>query len=327
MKKSYFAPASIGNFSVGFDLLGAALQPVSGELLGDILHLEAHAESTSLTCSGRYQHQLPNVFADNLVIQCYQRFKDKVAALQPEFRVPELRLHLEKRLPVGSGLGSSACSVVVACYAFNDYCQQPLDETQLLQLMVEAEGSVSGALHYDNVIPSVSGGLQLILPDSAVKGRALPYFKHWRLVVSYPGTAVSTKAAREVMATQLALGDSVTFAGELARFVSALYAGDEADALAALKDVVAEPARLTLMPELTELREQLSKQYALAHLGISGAGPTLFAVCTHAQQAEQCAQYLTEHYSKNSDAMTHICQFSEQGARQISVAEGVALCV
>lgn len=326
MMKSYFAPASTGNLSVGFDLIGVALQPVSGEWLGDILHIKGHSEQTTLACSGRYQHQLPVADTDNLVIQAYRLFQNKVAELKPELNLPELELHLEKRLPVGSGLGSSACSVVVALYAFNDYFQHPLNKTQLLQLMAEVEGSVSGSLHYDNVIPSLHGGLQLIIPDSPDKIRALPWFRHWRLVVSYPGTGISTKAAREVMAKQLTLKDSVTFAGELARFINALYAGDEADALAALKDVVAEPARIALMPELPQLRKDLAV-YNIAHVGISGAGPTLFAVCTNDQQAALCASYLAEHYSKNKDAMTHVCQVSELGARQIEALPGASLCV
>jgi hypothetical protein len=35
-----YAPASIGNMSVGFDALGLALAPMDGTLLGDLVRLE-----------------------------------------------------------------------------------------------------------------------------------------------------------------------------------------------------------------------------------------------------------------------------------------------
>ena len=101
--KSYFAPASTGNFSVGFDLLGAAFAPKNGELLGDELVIEGEAAALSLQLSGRYVHQLPGDPADNLVIKCFYAFEQKVGKT-----LPRLKLHLKKHLPVGSGLGSSA---------------------------------------------------------------------------------------------------------------------------------------------------------------------------------------------------------------------------
>ncbi len=311
--KSYFAPASTGNFSVGFDLLGAAFETLpGGPLLGDELVIIGEAAELSLTLSGRYVHQLPSDSSDNLVLQCFDAFEKKVGRT-----LPRLQLHLKKHLPVGSGLGSSACSIVVACYAFNDYFGSPLSSGELLQLTAECEGRVSGSVHYDNVAPSLHGGLQLMMPESAKLFRQLPWFEHWQVVLSYPGTVLSTKAARAVLPQQLSLKHSISFAGMLARFVAALYAKDEAEALLALQDVIAEPARTPLIPELPAIRQALMQE-GIGHVGISGAGPTLFAVCTTAAQAEFAANYLRAHYEKNADGMTQICQLSHQGARVLS---------
>ncbi|MDX1677795.1 homoserine kinase, partial [Arsukibacterium sp.] len=209
----YFAPASTGNFSVGFDLLGAAFEPLAtgpadSGLLGDVLEILAEQRELSLQISGRYRHQLPADISDNLVLSCFYAFEQAVGK-----SLPRLALHLQKNLPVGSGLGSSACSIVVACYAFNDYFGQPLTRRQLLQLMAEAEGGVSGSVHYDNVAPSLMGGLQLMLPGSEQLSRKLPWFNHWRVVLSYPGTVLSTRAARAVLPAQLSLAGSISFAG------------------------------------------------------------------------------------------------------------------
>lgn len=309
--KRYYAPASTGNFSVGFDLLGAAFEPISGQLFGDVLDIVAEQAELELELTGRYVHQLPADSRDNLVLSCFYAFEQKVGR-----SLPRLALRLHKNLPVGSGLGSSACSIVVACYAFNDYFGKPLSDSQLLQLMAQAEGGVSGSVHYDNVAPSFYGGLQLMLPDSAQLCRALPWFAHWRVVLCYPGTVLSTKAARAVLPQQLSLTLSIAFAGMLSRFVSALYSADEAEAVAALRDLVAEPARTPLLPELPALRAGLA-QMGVLHLGISGAGPTLFALCHSDAQAQLAAEYLARHYEKNQDATTQICRLSAKGARAL----------
>lgn len=314
--RRYYAPASTGNFSVGFDLLGAAFEPLSdaaeqGALFGDVLEIHAEQSELSLQISGRYRHQLPADSSENLVLSCFYAFEQAVGK-----RLPRLALHLQKNLPVGSGLGSSACSIVVACYAFNDYFGQPLSQQQLLQLMATAEGGVSGSVHYDNVAPSLLGGLQLMLPGSSKLCRALPWFSHWRVVLSYPGTVLSTKAARALLPKQLSLADSIEFAGMLSRFVSALYSQDETEAVAALQDLVAEPARTPLIPELPALRNVLMAKGVL-HLGISGAGPTLFALCPDDATAKTAAAYLQKHYAKNDDACTRVCQLSAAGARAL----------
>ncbi|MDR6981575.1 homoserine kinase [Rheinheimera pacifica] len=309
--KRYYAPASTGNFSVGFDLLGAAFEPVNGELFGDVLDICAEQAELSLEIVGRYLHQLPADSTDNLVLSCFYALEQKLGRT-----LPRLALRLHKNLPVGSGLGSSACSIVVACYAFNDYFGKPLSEAELLQLMAQAEGGVSGSVHYDNVAPSYFGGLQLMLPQSPHICRTLPWFEHWRVVLSYPGTVLSTKAARAVLPQQLSLPHSIAFAGMLSRFVSALYAGDETDAAAALQDLVAEPARTPLIPELPSLRAALMAEGVL-HVGISGAGPTLFALCSNEAQAQLAADYLSRHYEKNQDATTQICRLSLAGARTL----------
>ena len=307
----FYAPASTGNFSVGFDLLGLALEPVSGELFGDVLEIEGECETFTLCQSGRYVHQLPSNLDDNLVKTCFFAFEQRVGK-----KLPALAVHLQKNLPVGSGLGSSACSIAVACYAFNEYFERPLDNACLLKLMAECEGGVSGSVHFDNVAPSFLGGLQLMLPGSAQVCRSLPWFSHWRVVVCYPGTVISTKAAREVMPANYSRENAIEYAGLLSRFVSALYAQDQDDALQSVHDVFAEPHRLPLIPELLPLRQSM---YAIgvAHLGISGSGPSLFALCRDEQQAEQAAQLFRSSYEKNTHAMTHVCQIAKQGARQL----------
>ena len=162
-----YAPASSANMSVGFDVLGAAVTPVDGSLLGDNVSVEA-ADRFSLQNLGRFADKLPSEPRENIVYQCWERFCQEIGKEIP------VAMTLEKNMPIGSGLGSSACSVVAALVAMNEHCGRPLDETRMLALMGELEGRISGSVHYDNVAPCYLGGMQLMRTIlSASRCRAL----------------------------------------------------------------------------------------------------------------------------------------------------------
>ncbi len=57
--------------SVGFDVLGAAVTPVDGALLGDVVTVEA-AETFSLNNLGRFADKLPSEPRENIVYQCWE---------------------------------------------------------------------------------------------------------------------------------------------------------------------------------------------------------------------------------------------------------------
>lgn len=101
-------------------------------------------------------------------------------------------------MPIGSGLGSSACSVVAGLMAMNEFCDRPLDKTTLLGLMGELEGRISGSVHYDNVAPCYLGGLQLMLEEEGIISQEVPCFDDWLWVMAYPGIKVSTAEARAI---------------------------------------------------------------------------------------------------------------------------------
>jgi len=323
-KVSVFAPASIGNVSVGFDVLGMAVTPVDGTLLGDVVDVEHSDNNSDLIVVGQFADKLPSNKEDNIVWSCLLLFNQALAQVNQE--VVEVSLTLDKKMPVGSGLGSSACSVVAALAALNLYYQKyqkfSFSKQEMLEMMGQMEAQISGSLHYDNVAPCYYGGLQLMVPDEKVISRTLPCFNDCFYVMAYPGIEVSTKAAREVLPAQYSRADVIRHGQNLATFVDACHRQDKQQAFSVLTDVVAEPYRTSLLPKYQQAHDYLMAQGALA-VGISGSGPTLFSVCQSEQQAKEFAQWLESHYLQEVNGQNygfvHVCQVDENGAAELAV--------
>ena len=304
-----YAPASIGNVSVGFDVLGAAVSPIDGSLLGDCVTVEP-AETYSLTTLGRFVNKLPSDPEQNIVYQCWKLFCETIGKTLP------VAMTLEKNMPVGSGLGSSACSVVAALVAMNEFAENPLSEHQLLVLMGKLEGRISGSVHYDNVAPCYLGGLQLMLEEQGIISQPVPAFDEWYWVMAYPGIKVSTAEARAILPAHYAKADIVRHGRLLGGFIHACHSRQPKLAIAMMQDIVAEPYRTQLLPGFAQARERSLAAGALA-CGISGSGPTLFAICDTLMAAEQVKEQLVNHYLQNDEGFVHICRLDTAGARQL----------
>ena len=318
---SIFAPASIGNVSVGFDVLGLAVKPIDGTLLGDVVTVTGaskSAEENSLIVVGAFADKLPKAKEDNIVWSCLQLFNQALSAQKQKIVLVEMTL--DKKMPVGSGLGSSACSVVAALAGLNAFYAKfqnfSFDEKTLLKMTGQMEAQISGSLHYDNVAPCYLGGLQLMVPDAEVINRALPSFNDCYYVMAYPGIEVSTKAARDVLPTSYSRADVVSHGQNLATFVDACHRQDKAQAFSVLTDVVAEPYRMNLLPKYQQSHDYLMAEGAHA-VGISGSGPTLFCICDNEQQAQNYALWLQENYLQTELGFVHVCQVDEAGAIEV----------
>ncbi|WP_174870931.1 homoserine kinase [Pectobacterium polaris] len=304
-----YAPASIGNVSVGFDVLGAAVSPVDGSLLGDCVSVEA-ADLFSLRSEGRFVSKLPDNPKENIVYQCWELFCQEIGKTVP------VAMTLEKNMPIGSGLGSSACSVVAGLMAMNEFCGKPLDDNRLLTLMGELEGRISGSVHYDNVAPCFLGGVQLMLEENGIISQPVPSFDDWLWVMAYPGIKVSTAEARAILPAQYRRQDCISHGRYLAGFIHACHTGQAELAAKLMKDVIAEPYRTKLLPGFAAARQAAEDIGALA-CGISGSGPTLFSICNDMASAQRLADWLRDNYLQNDEGFVHICRLDTTGARKL----------
>jgi len=312
-----YAPASIGNVAAGFDLLGAALAPLDGSLLGDLVQV-AHAEASSFTLTGPFAEALADETRPNLALRARDLFVEAVRASGGE--VGPFAITLEKRLPVASGLGSSASSIVATLVALQALCGDPLSGSDLLALAGQAEGITSGGMHLDNVALSLLGGLQLMVPgrDGQPATRRLPWPSDLLMVVVHPAFRLSTAKSRGVLPERPGWPETVDFAGNLAGLVHALHSGDRALLARCMRDPIVEVHRAPLVPGF---RAAQSAAMELGALGcsLSGSGPSVFAVIEDEGQAAAILEAIRAAFTQAGlGSQGWICALDPEGARVIS---------
>jgi homoserine kinase len=314
MRVRAYAPAGIGNFAAGFDLMGAALAPLDGSLWGDVVEAWI-AEEPSLAVSGPYAARMPEDPWQNLVLRTFLLLRE--ALKEKGFESPPIAFHLEKNLPVCSGLGSSASSVAATLTACQALLGEPLSRGELYALAGRAEALVSGSIHLDNVVPILAGGLRLQVPGTGglPDARSLPWPDDLVLVVVSPMFELATEKSRKVLPDSFSLPDTLVFAQNLAGFVHALQSGDRALLRRCLRDVLAEPYRAPLVPGF---RAAQALALAAGALGctLSGAGPAIFAVAESLEQGLTVADALREALRESGlGSSARLCSLDRQGAR------------
>lgn len=308
-----YAPASAANLSVGFDLVGVALKPITGEILGDEILISEAPEGTGcrLKVTGRYARRLPPEPEKNIVYDAFLRYRE--IAAERGLPACDVDMELKKNLPVCSGLGSSAASVVAAVIALDAVNGGGLGGAGRMALMAELEGKISGSIHYDNIAPCCYGGLQLIVNECNIISKALPSFENWYWVSCFPGVQVSTHDAREILPKSYPRSDVVAYGRRLAAFVDACHRSDAATAAACLKDVIAEPYRAGLIPGFGAARKFGSQNGALA-TGISGSGSALFSLYDDLEKAQTMKAWLEDNFIANEDGFCYVCRPDRRGA-------------
>jgi len=261
-----FAPASVGNVAIGFDILGFAV-----DSLGDRVTVARRKElGVAIEAVTGVAGDLPlepeKNTAGRALLALYE-------ALQPPFG---FTMRIEKGIPLGSGLGGSAASAVGAVVAANALLPEACTKLQLLQFAMQGEAVASGSLHVDNIAPSLFGGLVLTVGIDHPRVKQIPVPADVRAVIVHPHMFLSTKQARAILKRTVDLSDFVWQTANLAGFISGCYTDDLDMIRASLEDVVIEPQRQALIPGFQEVRRAALDAGALG-CSISGAGPTMFA--------------------------------------------------
>ena len=266
-----FAPASIGNVAVGFDMLGLALEGVGDRVQARRIDGEGVAIDEVRGLDGELHPYLSTDPKSNTASIAAQALWGAQGA------DGGLEIRVLKGIPLQSGMGSSAASAVAAAVAANALLDTPLAPEKLLAYALIGEQFASGGLHADNVAPSLLGGLilcpQVLLPEV----RRVPVPVGLSAVLVHPDLQVNTAKARKGLAKGYPMQDWLAQQGLLAGFILACAENDKDLVARTLKDVVIEPQRKDAVPCFDPVKEAAIKSGALG-CSLSGSGPSMFAL-------------------------------------------------
>ena len=304
-----FAPASIGNVAVGYDVLGAVLDGIGDRVTVRRLD-EPVVRIGEIT--GRVP-DLPTTPADNTATAALLSLRDE-RDLERGFEVS-----IEKGIPLGSGLGGSAASAVGAVVAAAHLLPDTMDPDDLLPHALAGEAVASGDWHPDNVAPCLYGGLVLTREMDPPDVIPIPVPTGVRCVLVRPDQVLNTRDARACLPETLPLADATRQTAHLGAFVAGCYRDDHALIGRALRDLIVEPHRADLVPGFADVQAAAMEAGALG-CSLSGAGPTLFA-WGEANEAEPICEAMTAAFARH-DVPTEawISPIPEQGARVVDPA-------
>lgn len=288
MKKSVnvFAPATVANVVCGYDVLGFAVNAPGDEVIMRI----KDEPGVKITKISGDEGRLPYDPAKNTVSLSVQHFLNHIGREDVG-----VEIELYKKMPIGSGLGSSSASTVAGLFAINTLMDSPLSKMDLVPFAMKGEEMACGYGHADNVAPALLGGFVLIRSYEPLDIIQLPYPEELYCSIVFPQIDVPTRDARQIIRTKVPLKDAVVQWGNVAGLVSGLYTKDIDLISRSMKDVIVEPVRSILIPDFYRLREIALENGALS-FGISGSGPSVFTFTRNAEDASRINKKLQEHF-------------------------------
>ena len=279
-----FAPATVANVVCGFDVLGFAIHEP-----GDEVQMKRVAKpGINITRITGDDGRLPLDPKRNTVSASVQHYLNAIG--QPDLG---LEIELHKKMPIGSGLGSSSASTVAGLFAINALLGNPLSKRELVPFAMKGEELACGYGHADNVAPALLGGFVLIRSYTPLDIISLPSPDGLYAAVVYPEVDVPTKDAREMIRSRVLLKDAVTQLGNVGGLVSGLFLKDYDLIGRSLVDVLIEPTRSILIPDFYTMRAMALDLGAIG-FGISGSGPSVFALCKDRETAANITQALQQ---------------------------------
>lgn len=303
-----FAPASIGNVAVGFDMLGLAIDGAGDRVVARRVDDERISISEVRGLDGGIHPYLSTDAEHNTASIAAQAFWDDHGDAGGAV------LEVHKGVPLQSGMGSSAASAVAAVVAVNGLKEQPLPAEDLLPYALAGEQYASKGLHADNVAPSLLGGLILcpttLLPDVV----RLPTPAGVSAVLLHPELQVNTAQARRNLARGYSMEQWLEQQGYLAGFIAACASNDSDLLGRTLRDVVIEPQRADAVPCFGAVKEAALRGGAFG-ASLSGSGPSIFALCTDATARNIASTMEQACRGLGIDCQTWVSPMDAQGAR------------
>jgi homoserine kinase len=282
-----FSPATIANLNCGFDVMGLCLEGIGDEMIIRKV-AEKGIRITKITGADLPLETEKNVAGVAALAIC----KDAINRVSFDHGF-EIEIH--KKLKLGSGIGSSSASAAGAVFGINELLGKPFTKNELVHFAMKGEVVASGSEHADNVAPCLLGGFTLVRGYNPLDVIRMESPSELYAIVLHPHIEVKTADARAVLSPNVSLKNAITQWGNLGGLIVGLYTNDYDLIGRSLQDVIIEPMRKKLIPNF-DIVKNAAKQNGALGAGISGAGPSIFALCKGQNTAEKVAFAMSESY-------------------------------
>jgi len=277
-----FAPATVANVVCGFDVLGFAVNAPGDEVVMRVTDKPGVIISKITGDDGR----LPLNPDKNTVSASVQDYLKHIGRTDIG-----IDIELHKKMPIGSGLGSSSASTVAGLFAINTLFDNQLSNQELVPFAMKGEELACGYGHADNVAPALLGGFVLVRSYEPLDVISLPFPQDMCAAIVYPEVDVPTKDARQMIRSKVLLKDAVKQWGNVAGLVTGLFTNDYDLIGRSMVDVLVEPTRSILIPDFYKMRS-IAMEMGAVSFGISGSGPSVFALTKDQDTAHLITQAL-----------------------------------
>lgn len=282
-----FAPATVANVVCGFDIMGFAVEAPGDEVVMKLIEKPGITITKITGDNGR----LPLDPVKNTVSISVKHYLEHIGRTDLGI---EITLH--KKMPIGSGLGSSSASTVAGLFAINALLNDQLPVEELVPFAMKGEEAACGYGHADNVAPAIMGGFVLIRSYEPLEVIRLPYPEDLHCAIVFPEVDVPTRDARQMIRSKILLKDAVKQWGNIAGLVSGLFTRDIDLIGRSMQDILVEPVRSLLIPDFYQLRA-LAMESGAVSFGISGSGPSVFAFTKDEATAHGITRKIQDHLS------------------------------
>jgi homoserine kinase len=298
-----FTPATIANVSCGFDVLGLALDTVGDEM--------------TIRKVNKKGIRITKICGQKLPLETHKNVAGVAAlALLAEVDVTfGFEIEIDKRIKPGSGIGSSAASSAGAVWAINELLGNPFNKTDLVRFAMEGERLATGVAHADNVAPALFGGFTLVRSYEPLDVISIHTPNKLFATVIHPQIEVKTADAREILKTTIPLKEAIKQWGNLGGLISGLYTENYDLIGRSLHDYIIEPIRSILIPAFDAVKQQSIQAGALG-CGISGSGPSIFALSKGEKTAVKVADAMKSVYEKvGIEYDIHVSKINKEGIK------------
>ena len=300
-----FCPATIANLNCGFDVMGLCLDGIGDEMI-----------IRKVTEKGI---RIVKIIGANLPLETEKNVAGVAGlALLNEIETNfGFEIEIIKKIKAGSGIGSSAASAAGAVFGINELLEKPFSRNELVKFAMQGEVLASGSAHADNVAPCLLGGFTLVRGYNPLDVIKIESPENLFAVVLHPDIEIKTIDARAVLQPMISLKNAITQWGNLGGLIAGLYSKNYDLIGRSLQDVIVEPLRKGLITNFDEVKNSALQNGALGS-GISGSGPSIFALCKGQEIAEKAAAAMSISYQNTGIKFDiHISKINNFGVKEI----------